>query len=253
MEPIKIDADALYRAVTATGYKLLAYNLDIKTGEIVSRTMRPEEIANAPQGPSVRPLPKMGGELTPRKEANLFGPAEPAAQPKKKLFDDDGPKKPAFGSDFFKRDDKKKVDPFGAEGYQRQSGAKKLAEIFAEPAKKSAPPPTPAVPVTPAAPAGPPVPEDPNRPRIPAISDAQLLEFRVAFAKEFGDPEIRDEMGAAVKAGTPQAAWTRVMRKHARAGQQWENYYRKQALYWAETWLSDLGVAWELIENENPG
>ena len=66
MEQLKIDADALYRAVTATGYKLLAYNLDIKTGEIISRTMRPDEIANAPQGPSVRPLPKMGGELTPR-------------------------------------------------------------------------------------------------------------------------------------------------------------------------------------------
>jgi len=259
MEPIKIDADVLYRAVTATGYKLLAYNLDIKTGEIVSRTMRPDEVAAAPQGPSVRPLPKMGGELTPRKEVNLFGPAEPAARPKKKLFDDDGPKKPALSGDFFKRDDKKKVDPFGAEGYQRQSGAKKLAEIFAEPAAKKAPTRSPPLekggpggvnPFTPeSSPSQGGENEDPSRPRIPAISDAQLLEFMVAFAKEFGDPEIRDEMGAAVKAGNPQAAFGRVMRKHARAGQQWENYYRKQALYWAECWLSDLGVAWELIQN----
>src|SRR6185295_6956049 len=117
MDIIKIDADTLYRAVTATNYKLLAYNLNLKTGEIVSRTMRPDEVADAPQGPSVRPLPKMGGELAPKKELNLFGPADPTPQPKKKLFsDDDGPKKPGFSGDFFKRDDKKKVDPFGGDG-----------------------------------------------------------------------------------------------------------------------------------------
>jgi hypothetical protein len=262
MDPIKIDADALYRAVTASGFKLLAFNLNLKTGEIVSRTMRPDEVTSAPQGPSVRPLPKMGGELTPRKEANLFGPTEPEAQPKKKLFnDDDGPKKPAFGGDFFKRDDKKKVDPFGDDGFKRQSGAKKLAEMFSEPTKKSPPPspfdkaPAPTAPsatTSSAPPTAPSKEEEEVGPRIPAMSDAQILEFMMAFAKDYGDPEIRDEMGAAVKAGSPQAAWTRVMRKYARANQQWENYYRKQALYWAETWLSDLGIAWELIENEKP-
>jgi hypothetical protein len=208
----------------------------------------------------------MGGELAPKKELNLFGPADPTPQPKKKLFDDDGPKKPGFSGDFFKRDDKKKVDPFGGDGFQRQSGAKKLAEIFAEPAgKKPGSPPlekggpggvSPFKEDAPQKSEGqtPPTPPfqggDSVGPRIPAISDGQQLEFMVAFAKDFGDPEIRDEMGAAVKAGSAVAAWGRVMRKHARAGQQWENYYRKQALYWAECWLSDLGIAWEIVDEE---
>src|SRR5690349_14483625 len=112
MAQIQIDADALYRAITATGKKLLAYHLDMGTGEIISRTLRPEEVASGPQAPSVKPLPKMGGDLTPKKP-DLFG-APPTTAPKKKLFaDDDGPKKSAFDNDFFKRDEKKKVDPFG--------------------------------------------------------------------------------------------------------------------------------------------
>ena len=135
--PITIDADALYRAVTATGYKLLAYNLDLETGEIISRTMRPEEVTAPPPGPSVRPLPKMGGDLSVKKDLNPFGPTTEA--PKKKLFsDDDGPKKPAFDSEFFKRDDKKKPDIFGDGGFKKESGAKKLAEIFTPPGPKKA-------------------------------------------------------------------------------------------------------------------
>jgi len=70
------------------------------------------------------------------------------------------------------------------------------------------------------------------------------------FAKEFGDPEIREEMGVAVKSAKPQAAWERLLRKHIRAGQQWERFFRKQALEWAEAWLSDLRIEWELIENQ---
>src|SRR3954462_7815745 len=112
MAMIKIDADALFRAVTATGFKLLAYNLNLDTGEITSRTMRPEEIAAAPQGPSVKPLPKMGGDLAPKKDASPFGPL-PVDAPKKKLFgDDDAPKKAAFNADFWKRDDNNKKDLF---------------------------------------------------------------------------------------------------------------------------------------------
>ena len=59
---LKIDADTLFRAVTATGYKLLAFNLDLRTGEIVSRTLAPNEVAPPPDAPSVKPLPKMGGD-----------------------------------------------------------------------------------------------------------------------------------------------------------------------------------------------
>ena len=104
---ISIDADALFRAITATGYKLLAYNLDIRTGEIVSRTLAPDEVSIPPEAPSVKPLPKMGGDLSQPKEKPLFGDAPVTPAPKPKLFNDDDTKKDAFGGDFWKRDDKK--------------------------------------------------------------------------------------------------------------------------------------------------
>ena len=247
--PIVIDADALFRAVTATGYKLLAFNLDLDTGEVISRTMKPGEITSPPPGPSVKPLPKMGGDLSVKKDVPLFGPAAPEA-PKKKLFADDGPKKPAFAGEFFKRDDAKKPDLFSDGGFKRESGAKKLAEIFHKPSAKKTPDPfaKPAADATPtsAASATPTGDDDPRKPRIPAVTEEILNEWRYEFAKDFGDPEIRDAMGHAIKSATPQAAWERLLRKHVRAGQQWERYYRKQALYWAEAWLSDLQIQWEL-------
>lgn len=263
MSAIKIDADALFRAVTATGYKLLAYNLDLDTGAITSRTMRPDEVADAAQGPSVKPLPKMGGDLAPKKDASPFGPLPVAS--KKGLFgDEDLPKKQSFNSDFWKRDDNNKKDIFGDGGFKRESGSKKLAEIFGEgPAKKKIDPfakpaeapaasaPTPAAPVPATAANSPSVPpEDPRKPRIPAASEEQHAEWMRAFALQFGDPQIRDELLAALKTAKPSAAWERVTRKHQRMGQQWERYYRKVALEFGELWISEFRIAWELVENE---
>lgn len=258
---IKIDADALFRAVTATGFKLLAYNLNLDTGEITSRTMRPDEVAAAPQGPSVKPLPLMGGDLSPKKDASPFGPLP--VEPKKNLFGDEGkPKKNTFDNDFWKRDDKGKRDLFGDGGFKRESGSKKLAEIFGEgPAKKKVDPfakpaePAPAA-ATPApthsaaAPSEPAPPEDPRNPRIPAASEEQQIEWMRAFAMQFGDPQIREELLAALKAAKPAAAWERVTRKHARMGQQWERWYRKIALEYGELWISDFRISWELVEPE---
>src|SRR6185295_7502449 len=133
-ERIRIDADALFRAVTATGYKLLAYNLDLRTGEIVSRTLSPDEVKGGAEMPSVKPLPKMGGDLAPKKDSSPFGPP-PVDSTKPKLFNDDGPKKAAFGGEFWKRDDAKKAQPFGE--FKRESGSKKLAEIFSSEPKSA--------------------------------------------------------------------------------------------------------------------
>lgn len=257
MPVLTIDADAMFRAVTATGFKLLAYNLNLDNGEIVARTMRPEEIAEAPQGPSVKPLPKIGGDLAPKKDASPFGPV-PVAAPKKKLFDDDAPKKPAFDSDFFKREETKPADPFGGGGYRRESGSKKLAEIFSPPsapakadpfarpeaAPESAPAKAAQPSLSPAQQAA--APEDPRHPRIPAASEAQQVEWMVQFARHCGDPEIRDELLGALRTARPIPSFERVLRKHQRTGQQWERYFRKQALAFGEAWLSTLGIAWEL-------
>ncbi len=252
---LKIDADALFRAVTSTGYKLLAYNLDVRTGEIVSRTLAPNEVVAAPEAPSVKPLPKMGGELTPKKDASPFGP--PPVSNKPKLFDDDGTKKPAFAGDFWKRDDTKKPGIFGE--FKRESGSKKLAEIFAGPPKAAKVDPFAKSSETPAAPAEnagapmaaiPNTSNDPYYPRIPAVSDETQLSWMRQFAQDAGDPQIRDELLAALHTAKPDAAFERALRHHQRTSQQWDRYLRKQALASAEAWLGSLGVNWELIENK---
>jgi hypothetical protein len=249
---LKIDADALFRAVTSTGYKLLAYNLEVRTGEIVSRTLAPNEVVAAPEAPSVKPLPKMGGELAPKKDVSPFGP--PPVSSKPKLFADDGEKKPAFAGDFWKRDDTKKPGIFG--DFKRESGSKKLAEIFSGPPKAAKVDPFSKSPETPIVPADAPVAaipntaNDPYYPRIPAVSDETQLGWMRQFAKDAGDPQIRDELLAALHTAKPAAAFDRALRHHQRTSQQWDRYLRKQALASAEAWLATLGVTWELIESK---
>jgi hypothetical protein len=262
MSTIQIDSDALFRAVTATGYKLLVYTLDLDTGEIHAQTMRADEIPDAPQGPSVLPLPKMGGDLTGKKDAAPFGP--PPVETKKKLFNDDTPKKPAFEGGFWSREEKKRGDLFGEGGFRRESSAKKLAEIFGEgPAKKKpdpfakaeapAPPsaPSPAAPTPP--PASAPAPISARNPRIPPAGEQMQLTWIAEFARDCGDPQIRDEIRAALKHAKPFAGFERVLRKYQRMNQQWERYFRKQALAYGEAWLTTLSIQWELLEPENAG
>jgi len=254
MAQIKIDANALYRAITATGHKLLAYHLDLTTGEIVSRTLRPDEVSVAPQAPSVKPLPKIGGDLERKKAPSPFDP--PVGTPKKKLFsDDNGPKKPAFGGDFFKRDDKKKADPFGDGGFKKENGIKKLAEIFGEAAKKKKLDPfagsvgpndsgTPGA----AALAADTTPLDPeSHPRIPVATEAQQAGWRASFVRDCGDPQIRDELQHALASIKPMEAFERTLRKFARLTQQWDHYHRKQALALAESWLAKLPLTFEVV------
>ena len=269
MHPIPIDADAMFRAVTASGYKLLAYNLNLNTGEIVSRTLRPDEVAPAPAGSLVKPLPKLGGDLAPKKDAAPFGP--PPVQTKKKLFnDEDGLKKPVFDAGFFKREEKKKPNLFADGGFQRENGVKKLAEIFGErgergegSSKKPADPfARPAgngntdsigMPDAPAASEMAPDTRQNNSAQhivhIPSSSEEEQVAWMHAFAKHSGDPEIRDALGRALKAAKPIPAFEKVLRKYQRTGQQWESYFRKQALQYGEAWLSSLGIQWELVES----
>ncbi len=268
MPKLSIDADALFRAVTACNFKLLTYHLDLHTGAITSRTLCPDEIADAPQGSSVKPLPKMGGDLAPKKDASPFGPVP--VEGKKKLFaDDDLPKKPGFNTDFWKRDDKKQLDPFGDGGFKRESGSRKLAEIFGGPPRqKSVDPfakPAPAG-DAPAPSSTPPIAtpephasaavsvqpgggEDPKLPRIPVAPESQQIEWMEKFARDCGDPKIKERLLAALKSAKAMEAYDRTLRNYQRMGQQWERYFRKQALACAEAWLGTLDVEWELIES----
>lgn len=257
MEKLRIDAQQMFRAVTATGFKLLAFNLDLRTGEIISRTMTPDEVKAEAAGPSVKPLPKMGGELTRKTDfiapsnKPLFDDAPKPAASKPKLFDDDGPKKSGFDGDFWKRDDKKKPALFG-EDFKRENATKKLASLFGE-APKSAQqnkaPKGPAAPMPVSGSGGEPnATDDPYYPRIPAADEAGMLEWMTTFSKQCGDPQIREELLKALAGAKPQSAFDRVLRNHIRMAQQWETFLRKTALACAEIWLQSLGVTWEWVE-----
>ena len=250
-------ADRMFRAVTATGYKLLAYNLDVRTGEIVSRTLSPEEVKAEAEGPSVKPLPKLGGDLA-RKQAFVApsnAPLAPATNSSKpKLFaDDEAPKAAAFESDFWKRDSRGKPALF-AEGFKKENATKKLAEIFGgkpapEPAQKTERSTAqkiqkyaPHVALERAL-------DDPYYPRVPVADEAALRDWMRHYGMQCGDPQIREQLLAGLAGSKPEAAFERVLRQHPRMAQQWERFLRKMALACADVWLESLGLKWAWVES----
>lgn len=276
MSALKIDADALFRAVTALDYKLLAYYLDLRDGAVVSRTLTPEEVREPPPGPRVKPLPLLGGDLRAAKSSSLFPEASAEGSGKPKLFADETPAQKKFQGDFWKREGGKRPDPFGGE-FKPISGTKKLAELFGEKMpgppdagqrthgaaprlQEQAPPPShpasgpkihaPAEP-PPAGPAPGPAAEGPLQ-RIPPADAEQHMEWMRAFAKDCGDPEIRERLQTVLRAPKAPAAFERALRKYQRMNQQWERYHRKQALHYAAAWLKDQPIQWELVEPGEP-
>lgn len=268
MGAIRIDADALFRAVVAYDYKLLAYYLDLRSGEVTSRTLMPDEVQELPPGPRVKPLPLLGGDLSTKKDSSPFGPL-PDVPKKTNLFkDDDAPKKAAFEGGFWKREGGPKKDPFGGEGHKRESSTKKLAELFGEappPGEKKDP--FAATAKSPEAQAPqpeskPPAAEGPDAAfvahvdessplqRIPPANLEQHLDWMRAFAKDCGDPQIREKLLKTLGAKKPFPAFERALRNYQRMNQQWDRWYRKQALHYAETWLKSMPVAWEIVEPE---
>jgi hypothetical protein len=270
METLQIDGDALFRAVIAYDYKLIAYYLDLRSGEIVSRTLTPEEVQEPPPGPRVKPLPLLGGDLHERKSEALFADVPGHVQKKPDLFKDDGSKKKAFEGDFWKRGKSERKNPFGEE-FRRESSTKKLAEMFGEapPEQKKpdplAPPPAAnraAPTASPSAPTGP-APQAPpaegsyvpvldlSQPlqRIPPASVEQNVEWMRAFAKDCGDPKIKDQLLHALAGGKPIAAFERTLRQYQRTNQQWDRYYRRQAYHYAGEWLKALPIQWEIVQS----
>lgn len=249
MSKLKLDADAIYRAVSAHDYKLMAYYLDLRTGEIVSKTLAPDEVKEAPRGPMVQPIPAFGHDINERKGDAPFGPP-PVAAAKPGLFKDDGPKKAAFEGDFWKREGSKKAELFGDGGYRKESASKKLAELFGEKPATATPQPPPAAKPVPAA-DQPPPPPDCNEPlqRIPPASEAQWVVWMQTFAKDCGDPEIREKLETGLRGAKPLAAFEKTLRHYQRMNQQWDRYIYRQSLHYASAWLKDLPVQWEIVES----
>lgn len=263
MAALKINADALFRAVISHDYKLMGYYLDLRSGEVVSKTLSPDQVKDVPRGPAVKPLPAFGHDINERKGDAPFGPP-PVGDKKPDLFKDDGPKKNDFEGGFWKREGAQKLDPFGDGGYKKESATRKLAELFdkknAAPVKADpfAPKPgaAPAAAEHPAskAPAlfeAAPAPIDDSEPlqRIPPASEEQLAEWMRHFAKDCGDPEIRDKLLPVAKS---LAGYERVLRNYQRMNQQWERYLFKQSLHYASAWLKDLPIQWEIVEPNEP-
>ncbi|MCW8128993.1 MAG: hypothetical protein KIS92_01285 [Planctomycetota bacterium] len=265
MAALKIDADALFRAVVSHDYKLMGYYLDLRTGEVRSQTLSPDQVKDVPRGPSVKPLPAFGHDINERKGDAPFGPPPVAAGKKPDLFKDDGPKKNDFEGGFWKRDGGKKLDPFGDGGYRKESATKKLAELFGEKKdgaplkadpfapKGGSPAPKASTPApAPFEPAPAPINEAEPLQRIPPASEEQMTEWMRYFAKDCGDPEIREKLLAALGGAKPLAGYERVLRNYQRMNQQWDRYLYKQALHYAAAWLKDLPIQWEIVEPNEP-
>ena len=271
MSAIQIDADALFRAVSAHDFKLMAYYLDLRSGELSSRTLAPGEVKDVPVGPSVQPLPALGADIHEKKGDAPFGPVP--VEKKADLFKDDGgPKKPAFEGGFWARGEKKKLDPFGDGGPRKVSATKKLAEMFGGPSAetKAHDPfakqdgtgsPGQGLPVAHGVPGKHPAPaayappaSDENSPllRVPPASEAQHLVWMRAFAKDCGDPQIREKLEHALKGQKPISGFERALRNYQRMNEQWMRWYYRQALHYARAWLKDLPVQWEIVERETP-
>lgn len=253
MADIRIDADALYRAVTAFDYKLLAYYLDLRSGEITSRTLTPEEVHDVPPSPRIAPLPPGGGDVTIRSEPVPFGPSGGVARKADLFKNDPTPKKDTFGGDFWKREKKESTNPFGGGDPRRESSAKKLASLFGEkPPEQTKPAPKPAVPAD--APSDFTSHFDPSQPlqRIPVADVEQHRLWLRAFAQDCGDPEIRDQLLPACESAQPLQAFLKVLRKFQRMGQQWDKFHRRQSRHFAEQWLKALPLTWELVDPPHP-
>jgi len=278
METLQLDGDALFRAVIAYDYKLIAYYLDLRSGEIVSRTLMPDEVQEPPPGPRVKSLPLLGGDLHERKSEALFADVPGHVQKKPDLFKDEGSKEKSFEGDFWKRGRSEKKNPFGEE-FRRESSTKKLAEMFGEappeqqkPDPSAVKPPTAGAAAAPSAPSGTPASTaaagpalqaqpadaayapvlDLSQPlqRIPPASLEQNVEWMRAFAKDCGDPKIKDQLLHALGGGKPIAAFERTLRQYQRTNQQWDRYYRRQAYHYAGEWLKALPIQWEIVESQ---
>ena len=262
MSSIKIDADGLFRAVSAHDFKLMGYYLDLRSGEVTSRTLAPEEIKDVPVGPTVKPLPALGADIHEKKGDAPFGPVP--VEKKADLFKDEGgPKKPAFEGGFWERGEKKKLDPFGDGGHRKESATRKLAEMFGDKSaeKKAGDPfahkaantgsPRQGLPeprltqYTPPA-----VSQDNPLLRIPPAGEEQHGVWMRAFAKDCGDPQIREKLEHALGGQKAIGGFERVLRNYQRMNEQWMRYYFRQTLHYARAWLKDLPVQWEIVERE---
>jgi hypothetical protein len=268
MFKIRIEADAMHRAVAAHDYKLLAHFLDLRTGEITSRVLSPEEAKDAPMGPRVQPLPVMGGSLERKKDDPWLAPRSSPSGKKPLFKQDEGTrKKDPFAGDFWKRDSIDRPNLFGDKGFKGVSSSKKLAELFAEGPGKKGPRQDPisqgasprnAVP----APAFFPIPPEEKPPpsqdsddplqRIPVASEEQHLDWMKAFAKDCGDPDIREKLLKCFVAAHPFKGFFGVLKSYQRMSQQWDRYYRRQTLHYAAEWLKSLPIFWEIRDDERP-
>jgi hypothetical protein len=92
--------------------------------------------------------------------------------------------------------------------------------------------------------------DDPYYPRVPCVSNETRLEWMRFFAKDTGDPEIRHTLQTALAAAKPAESFERALRHHPRMEQQWESFYRRQALASATAWLTGLKVEFEIVEDD---
>ncbi|MCX7806293.1 MAG: UPF0158 family protein [Planctomycetota bacterium] len=254
MAAIRIDADAMFRAMTAEGYKMIVYYLDRETGAVVPK--QAERRLEAAR----KPAPTMAEETERRsKKAGPFHEVAAPVEKKKDLFADGSPppKKDPFAGDFWKPVGKPKLDLFG-DGPPKPVGPPK-GPLFKDASGEKAAAGGPAAGTLPSEPVAPTVNDAPERLEggrlllIRPIPDTTRREWMAEFAKDCGYPDVRDRLREVLASSKdPGRGFQAVLSRYGRLSEQWERFYRRRALNAAGDWLRDSGIEYELVENAPP-
>jgi hypothetical protein len=247
MAKIAIDADAMFRAFTALGYKMIVYYLDRNTGAVVPRQTE-RRVEYKP-----RELPKLDQEAERPKPASPFAEV-PLPAGRKDLFGDGIPqqRRDPFSGDFWKKPEKPKLNLFG-DGPARPIGPPK-GPLFKDPppVESNAARSDGAAPGGIVAPTADEAPEELEGGRlllIRPVPEKTQYEWMAEFAKDCGDPEIRDRLREAMAgAKEPHRGFFSVLSRYGRLRDQWERFYRRKALDRAEEWLRQKGIEYVLVE-----
>ncbi len=255
MAAIRIDADALFRAVTAEGYKMIVYYLDRETGAVVPKQ------AERRLETERKPAATMAEETERRsKKSGPFHEAAAPVEKKKDLFKDGTPmpKKDPFAGGFWKPVEKPKLDLFG-DGHPKPVGPPKGPLFKDDGVEKASAPATAggtAISSESVAATVEDAPEQLENGRlllIKPVPDAARNEWMTEFAKDCGDPEIRDKLREAMASSKElRRGFLGVLSRYGRLSEQWERFYRRRALDAAGKWLRSAGLEYTLVENAPP-
>jgi hypothetical protein len=248
-----IDADSLYRAVTAGDYRVIAHYLDDRNGKILALAL-----ARDPRASTLE-TPRLGSFCKSEKDSEAQAGGNPAAEflarkarEKKPLFHDEGAKEEPFAGGFWQNEKQTMANPFDDGATETAAERRRLAALFADDAPKPKAHDPFAALGKPAKAAE--VVEDDmdfdHLHRIPSVEPELWTAWRRWFVeKEVGDPEVRDKLRRTLHKDVAPEVFEETLERYQHTDGQWRRFIRKKALAAACAWLETMPLdSWNLVE-----